>query len=178
MTSQQRKALESANAKRVAVADLKREVRDGKSLREALADERAQNVIVWALLKAKSKFGPTTLIDISSMLSRRRVSLSYHARVGTMTDRQNLALLEAVAEFEPKQREVRRRERKRKDAPKVPAARPELAAMAQEAISAVANPPARCVSCRTRLVAPSETGACGFCEAELSSVGRALEGRT
>lgn len=82
--NQRLEALERANVVRLAAADVKREVRDGRLLIEdAVFDDRAQSIVLRTLLMTPSRVGP---VRVDRLL--RRLEISGHRRIGDLTDRQ------------------------------------------------------------------------------------------
>ena len=154
-------ALDTANDRRLSRAALRGELRRAElTLREALDDPRAQTSNIWKLIGHLPRWGSHKVNELSLKLIRQRVMIGYGARVGSLTDRQRDALLEAVEKPYKRTRTPKRRPSPAPNPPRLD------------------DPPERCLRCKCRLLDASGTGHCGFCEVELSSVDRALEGRT
>lgn len=88
--AQRMRALSRANAVRIGAAQLRRELGAGTiSLADALEDERAQPVEIFALLYAQRRWGPRR---VRSLLNR--VMIGEHRRVRDLTARQRAVLVE------------------------------------------------------------------------------------
>lgn len=93
MSAQSMIALQRANAVRVGIAAIRRELGAGAiTVEEALADERAQSMTVFDVLRAQHRWGRTRTLG-----ALRSVHVSENRRVRDLTDRQHDVIAAVVS---------------------------------------------------------------------------------
>ena len=142
--SQNMIALKIANERKVAHAGLRRRVRAGLPLADALEDPASHGLKVWKLIGSMPQWGPGRIMRLEGLLARKGVSIGPDKRCHELTARQKMILLDEFRKPEPKVRVVKPPAKKKSGRP--------------------TGPRLRCPVCGAGMRVPADM--CGFCRVE------------